>query len=404
MAPFVIISLILGCALLGGYASMFTSHSHGFFDTLRVCNTGAEACILNMTDSVSRPITGIESVDAAMNLLLEFFSQGLQKNPDIKGMDLEALLAFVYLAAQFGGAWYIIALEGLRFGNKGTILSWYVTIELFSRLAVTNHDSRTGTFGIVFQAVTITIIAPIYLTIQLLLSPSTPQQANLLADPTDLSFLPAATILSYVLPSIGLCLPLVFDISREAKFIAVALWQPFPLYQSALQYVSRLFSGFQGNKSKKNAYIDVSRCRKALDRAYLFITGLTMGVHLFVMGTIFASYVGQVQPVSGHHILALTSITTPPTLALLEPSVSVMQSREVVVSFLRWDVYCTCLSMIVWSGYQLSVAQKAPNVMVTVFRVVLLVLIGGPIFPALMFLWKRDDLVIKALPASRKQK
>ncbi|CAF3546811.1 unnamed protein product [Fusarium graminearum] len=386
MAPFVIISLILGCALLGGYASMFTSHSHGFFDTLRVCNTGAEACILNMTDSVSRPITGIESVDAAMNLLLEFFSQGLQKNPDIKGMDLEALLAFVYLAAQFGGAWYIIALEGLRFGNKGTILSW------------------TGTFGIVFQAVTITIIAPIYLTIQLLLSPSTPQQANLLADPTDLSFLPAATILSYVVPSIGLCLPLVFDISREAKFIAVALWQPFPLYQSALQYVSRLFSGFQGNKSKKNAYIDVRRCRKALDRAYLFITGLTMGVHLFVMGTIFASYVGQVQPVSGHYILALTSITTPPTLALLEPSVSVMQSREIVVSFLRWDVYCTCLSMIAWSSYQLSVAQKAPNVMVTVFRVVLMVLIGGPIFPALMFLWKRDDLVIKALPASRKQK
>ncbi|KAF0636370.1 hypothetical protein FPSE5266_08421 [Fusarium pseudograminearum] len=386
MAPFVIVSLILGCALLGGYASMFTSHSHGFFDTLRVCNTGAEACILNMTDSVSRPITGIESVDAAMNLLLEFFSQGLQKNPDIKGIDLEALIAFVYLAAQFGGAWYIIALEGLRFGNKGTILSW------------------TGTFGIVFQAVTITIIAPIYLTIQLLLSPSTPQQANLLADPTDLSFLPVATLISYVVPSISLCLPLVFDISREAKFIAVALWQPFPLYQSALQYISRLFSGIQGTKSKKNAYIDVRRCKKALDRAYLFITGLTMGVHLFVMGTIFASYIGQVQPVSGHHILALTSITSPPTLALLEPSVLVLQSREVVVSFLRWDVYCTCLSMIVWSGYQLSVAQKAPSVMVTVFRVILLVLIGGPIFPALMFLWKRDDLVIKVLPASRKQK
>jgi hypothetical protein len=77
-----------------------------------------------MTDSVSRPITGFESVDGAVNLLLEFFSQGLRKNPHVRGMDLEALLAFVYLAAQFGGAWYIIALEGLRFGNKGTILGW----------------------------------------------------------------------------------------------------------------------------------------------------------------------------------------------------------------------------------------------------------------------------------------
>ncbi|KAL6915015.1 hypothetical protein ACHAP8_009365 [Fusarium lateritium] len=387
MAPVVIVSLILGCALLGGYASMFTSHSHGFFDALRVCNTGSEKCILDMTDSVSRPITGLESVDEAVNLLLEFFSQGLRKNPDVKGMDLEALLAFVYLAAQFGGAWYIIALEGLRFGNKGTILSW------------------TGTFGIVFQAVTITIIAPIYLTIQLLLSPSIPHQANLLADPIDLSFLPAATIISYVLPSIGLCLPLVFDISREAKFIAVALWQPFPLYQSALQRVSRLFSGFRGQASSSKANVDLRLCRNAFNRAYMFITGLTMSIHLAVMGTIFASWIGQVQPVSGHHILALTSITNPPTLALLEPSVSALQSREVVVSFLRWDVYCTCLSMIIWSAYQLSIAQRAPNVLVTGIRAMLLAVVGGPIFPALMFLWERDDMVTnKTLPTSRKQK
>jgi hypothetical protein len=387
MAPFIIITLILGCALLGGYASMFTSHSHGFFDALRVCNTGAEACILDMTDSVSRPITGIESVDAAVNLLLEFFSQGLRKNHEVKGMDLEALIAFVYLAAQFGGAWYIIALEGLRFGNKGTILSW------------------TGTFGIVFQAVTITIIAPIYLTIQLLVSPSIPQQANFLADPADLSFLPIATIISYVVPSIGLCLPLVFDISREAKFIAVALWQPFPLYQSALHSISRLLSGSRQHTSKNKAHVDMRLCRKALNRAYMFITGLTVSVHLLVMGTIFASWIGQVQPVSGHHILTLTSITNPPTLALLEPPVSALQSREVVVSFLRWDVYCTCLSMIIWSGYQLSAVKRAPNVMVTGIRAILLALIGGPIFPALMFLWERDDIVInKASPTSRKQK
>ncbi|OBS22952.1 hypothetical protein FPOA_09273 [Fusarium poae] len=366
MAPVVIVSLILGCALLGGYA---------------------KKCILDMTDSVSRPITGFESVDGAVNLLLEFFSQGLRKNPHVRGMDLEALLAFVYLAAQFGGAWYIIALEGLRFGNKGTSLGW------------------TGTFGIVFQAVTITIIAPIYLTVQLLLSPSIPQQANLLADPIDLSFLPAATVISYVVPSIGLCLPLVFDISREAKFIAVALWQPFPLYQSALQHVSRLFSGFRGSTSSNKANVDLRLCRNAFNRAYMFITGLTMSVHIFVMGTIFASWMGQVQPVSGHHILALTSITNPPTLALLESPVSALQSREIVVSFLRWDVYCTCLSMIIWSGYQLSVAQRAPNVMVTSIRAILLALVGGPIFPALMFLWERDDIVInKALPTSRKQK
>jgi hypothetical protein len=77
-----------------------------------------------MSDSVTRSITGIPQIDDLVNVLLEFFSQGLRSNPNVKGIDLEALLAFVYLAAQFGGAWYIIALEGLRLGNQGTILSW----------------------------------------------------------------------------------------------------------------------------------------------------------------------------------------------------------------------------------------------------------------------------------------
>ena len=240
-----------------------------------------------------------------------------------------------------------------------------------------------------FQAVTITIIAPVYLTLQLLLFPSNPRQAHLLVDPADLNFLPVATIISYVLPTIGLCLPLVLDISREAKFIAVALWQPFPLYQSALQSLWRLFTRGESNKG----HVDL-RHTTALNRAYMFITTLTVSVHVIVMGTIAASWVGLVQPLSEHHILALTSIVDPPTMALFDPPASAMESREIVVSFLRWDVYCTCLSMIIWSGYQLYAAQRAPSAVAIVVKATLLALVGGPIFPALMMLWERDDVVM----------
>lgn len=251
-----------------------------------------------------------------------------------------------------------------------------------------------------FQSVTITIIAPIYLTLQLLLSPSTPQQANLLADPADLSFLPVATVISYVLPTIGLCLPLVYDISRETKFIAVALWQPFPLYQTALQSIWRLFVGSQPSESGNKAYVNISGCSRALNHAYTFITGLTMGVHLIVMGTIAASWMNLIQPISGHHILSLTSITNSPTMALLGPPVSAMQSREIVVSFLRWDVYCTCLSMIVWAGYQLTIVQRSPSIAAKAIKVMLLTCLGGPIFPALMLLWERDDIVMNRMELS----
>lgn len=131
MAPKVIAGLVLGCALLGGYASMYTSLRDGYFDALRACTAQSppfrdEPCILDMSDSTTKGLTGIPALDDPINMLLEFFSQGLRSNPGVKGLDLEALLAFIYLATQFGGAWFIIALEGLRLGNKGTILSWCV--------------------------------------------------------------------------------------------------------------------------------------------------------------------------------------------------------------------------------------------------------------------------------------
>lgn len=134
MASGTAICLILSCALVGGYASMFMSYHHGFFDALRVCTSdisglSPEPCVLDMSGSppsVRKGFTGIASVDSLINLLLEFFAQGLRSHPDATGLNLEALLAFGYLATQFGGAWYLISLEGLRIGNQGTILSWYV--------------------------------------------------------------------------------------------------------------------------------------------------------------------------------------------------------------------------------------------------------------------------------------
>jgi hypothetical protein len=126
MASKVIVGLIAGCTLLGGYASMWTSYHYGYLDALRNCVSSLPhgECILDMSDAFVQSITGVNAIDDLINILLEFFSQGLRSNPDLEGIDLEALLAFVYLAAQFGGAWYLIALEGLRQGNKGTVLSW----------------------------------------------------------------------------------------------------------------------------------------------------------------------------------------------------------------------------------------------------------------------------------------
>lgn len=60
--------------------------------------------------------------------------------------------------------------------------------------------------------------------------------------------------------------------------------------------------------------------------------------------------------------------------------------------------------MLVWSAYQLHSLRESSGLLTTAFKAVLYILVGGPIFPSLMFIWERDERVIKALELeSRKQ-
>jgi hypothetical protein len=246
-----------------------------------------------------------------------------------------------------------------------------------------------------FQGVTITIIAPFYLALQLLGSSSTPQPNALLVDPRDLALLPFSSTITYILPTIGLCLALLDVISGETRLLAIALWQPFPLYHTATRTLAQAFRPSKPANSSKATPFNLREVRKALGKAYGFITVLTVIIHVAVMGTIVASTTTElVSQVSGNHILALTSLTKPPTLAMLNPPVSTIDSREIVVSFLRWDVYCTCASMLIWSAYQLHSIRGSPGIIAIGAKTLFFALVGGPIFPALMLLWERDDLAL----------
>ncbi|KAF3008389.1 hypothetical protein E8E13_000243 [Curvularia kusanoi] len=298
MTTKVAVGLILGCALLGGYTSMFTSYQYGYLDALRNCVSSlpSKACILDMSGAVTPSITGVNAIDDLLNILFQFFSQGLRTDPHVEGTDLEALLAFVYLAAQFGGAWYIIALEGLRRGNKGSILSW------------------TGSFGAIFQAITVTIVAPIYLTLQLLRSSSDKRIETLLVDSFDLNLLPLSAVLAYVLPTAALCLPLLNLIHGKTKLLAVAFWQPFPLYHTIIRSLSTKLGPKIYYEDNTPSTAELERCRKALRKSNRIITSLAVAVHVAVMSTVFTASraTGLIASVSARHIFALTSIQSPP--------------------------------------------------------------------------------------------
>jgi hypothetical protein len=148
-------ALILSCAVLGGYASIVTSIRHGFIDALRTCtfptyfppssssssssssffffiteslsssSSSKSKCILDLPYAFALPsYTGIGAIDARIAVLLEFFSQGLVRKPGTDGADWEALATVGYLSAQFGGAWALMVMEGLRRGNGNSVLRW----------------------------------------------------------------------------------------------------------------------------------------------------------------------------------------------------------------------------------------------------------------------------------------
>jgi hypothetical protein len=262
---------------------------------------------------------------------------------------------------------------------------------------------RTGTFGTIFQAVTITIVAPVYLIMQLLQSSSNAPEETLLVHPSDLDLLPLSAILTYIVPTIGLCLPILNLLSDKAKLFVVAFWQPFPLYHTIIRGVSQALRRRKHLDTKERSTIYLQHCRQALQRSNWIMISLVVMVHMTVMITIAVSNIAQLVPqVSGDHILALTSLKRPPTMAMLHPPVTLIESREIVLSFLRWDVYCTCIAMLIWATYHRYRVQSSSSVLILIMKALSYALMGGPIFPALMFIWERDEIVLDMVGSVQK--
>lgn len=241
-----------------------------------------------------------------------------------------------------------------------------------------------------------------YLILQLLQSSSNTLQDALFVHPSDLDLLPLSAILTYIVPTIGLCLPILDLLSHKAKLFVVAFWQPFPLYHTIIRGTTQVLHRREYLDTKCKAYLQ--HCRQALQRSNWIMAILAVAVHTSVMITIVVSTMSQlVTQVSGHHILALTSLKRPPTMAMLHPPVTLAESREIVVSFLRWDVYCTCFAMFIWAAYHRYRVQSSSSVLIIAMKAFLYALVGGPIFPALMFIWERDEIVLDIVGSVQKR-
>ena len=254
----------------------------------------------------------------------------------------------------------------------------------------------TGTFGMLCQFVTFTIAAPIYFILQLLLSPQPADQAVVAVDELDLTLLPVTTIISYVLPTIGLAMPMMDVLSPSAKYLAIALWQPFPIYQTVVHTVLRAVSGDGKGGASAAGGGNFRQYKQKLANVYTFVIILGMGPHLLALGTLLLSYMTDALPmVSLQAAFVPHSLFDPPTSALSHPPVPAGASRDIVASFLRWDLYSGCAALVIWAAYLSQRGSKGSSVVVTTGKAVLWTVLGGPVASAALLLWQRDLAVLE---------
>lgn len=257
--------------------------------------------------------------------------------------------------------------------------------------------SSTGIFGLLFQSVTVTVIGPIYLALHILGLPESQDYDTITVDSVDLGVLPWVTIISYIVPTIALGLPAINNLSAKANYTAIALWQPFPLYQSILHPILRFVCG--GSDGGKQS---VASLRKSLGRVYRWVIAVCMGVHVAVIATIVVnSQYGLYPNLSASEVLGATSLTHPPTLAMASPPVSSLDARNIVASFLRWDIYCTSAAFIFWAGYLAYSVKNGPGMVAILEKTFFWTVVGGPISAASILLWERDSAVLRNEEASQ---
>lgn len=118
--PALLVASLLACALVGGYAAIGSMGRSGFTDAIfaHVVDPGAGG-FPGAPTPLLRRYTGIEAVDYGLAVLVGFFS-------GLIGGDVapQYRLFTLWGMTQFAACWTLVALEGLRAGNRGRLVSW----------------------------------------------------------------------------------------------------------------------------------------------------------------------------------------------------------------------------------------------------------------------------------------
>lgn len=265
------------------------------------------------------------------------------------------------------------------------------------------NPPRTGTLGFIFQNITYTVSVPIYLIIHLLTSPvsnDNPAAAALAIDAQDLFVFPLSVTGAFVVPTVLMCLPAPAMLSAASHYTWQAIWQIFPVTQSATH---KLYKRITAPLSFKHNF------HEQLDDIYR-ATALLSFVPQTALLVVAATPAALVPDVVIRYVPGLSkelfqSIdlanafvpylpwNSPVYTSLSSKVVSAKGLPELVKLFLQWDVYLGGTSLLVWSVFVYSVARPDKRFLSsTLPKIAVYTVLGGPVGAATMLLWERDVL------------
>ncbi|KAF4448168.1 FAD binding domain-containing protein [Fusarium austroafricanum] len=353
---------ILGLIQRNGWAEMF-----------------AEA--ISREESSKKVYLGISPLDLVLHHFVGFFY------PCVSVERPELSLFAAYFAGQALPLHTALVLEGLRNGNKSTIISFSMC------------------WGLTYQTIPVGIIMAVYCVTHIwtsVLSASFTPLAivDLLSiDAIQLHSVKGAMTLGYIIPTMLLALPSPSWISNQTQYTFLALWQFFPLWVSLWQFALASLVRFLDLVPASAQRTSSSRLGYGR-RVYCYILSITSVFHLgpllyIISPQLRAAIFTEARSADFGAVFMPMSVLSPHLVESI---------AEGCQSLLQYDMYCASSAALVWVGYlsYVSSGQSMAALAKTAFKSMARMTIVGPGGAVLWALWDRDEDALRNLSVKEK--
>lgn len=387
MVRLILCTFLVCVAVAGGYFTIGIGLQNGLIEALRhgtLLPERSKRYLPGAPFPFKSTYTGIDALDEYISQLISFFVAIVDGK-----QNWDTTLSYWYLMTQIATGWMILAVEGLRKGNKGKACAWI------------------GLTGVIFQNITWTVTLPLWCILHICTSPTARTKHPDSAKQWRLGFLmssdimtrsiPMITALSFVGPAFFMSLPSPAIISGNAHYWWMLVWQMFPITYSILQtMVSMLFTKKQ-QKGTENS-TETQATIKSMSWIYSIIFTIAFASHLSIL------LVAITPPAVGPTLLQglfnqvtlakvfLPGFSTPTVDYTATPIPDELAPLSIFL--LKWDVIGGGIAQVLWSAYLYHTALSEQNSLIqTLRKAIEWTAIAGPSGATTVMLWERDALV-----------